>query len=531
MSTEKKSKRTVNSSSNEQLSSSSSQSKETKDAHPTAQKLVYFATESDPISTEKKEVKNYIEKLIAGQISGETHEVEVLTSDGKTSIKTQVRRWKHVTPYPIEFVDPATDMKSLMFAESGEQFIQAFQSDTLRAQLKRRSYGGPNLVHGWLFNFDGVHFDQWPREHADEVVEFGLKIIRQEEATWACMSSIYQLPFDVIKDIISGIQQNGGLLPLEYTDDVSHPLMSEIARLVYSEEEKVDWVELYDRWLQDVVTVVDATTSPPTSEQQWKMALTLRRVLGSDNARLVQADLQRCLRPKGKRQNLIPADFRYLFDFAYKHSWVDRMFLAQCLLRRLVQDSGDWNQRYWTISSTRAAKGNDSLTFVNPGSKVGAIAFRRTGEEASLPGDDPVAMWQMTGPGVKKVIAGILEYSPQLRKDRLVGNVLNKQLLQDSIATRPIQTLSGWKRFAPGRDSKTGQLLKVTPGTAQMVMSYLGKAQDTPAALDNDDDNDASSSSSRVVRFNSDVITTAGHSSGSIYDAPFVRAKTKKLLS
>jgi hypothetical protein len=61
-----------------------------------------------------------------------------------------------------------------------------------------------------------------------------------------------------------------------------------------------------------------------------------------------------------------------------------------------------------------------------------------------------------------------------------------------------------------------------------MVMSYLGKAQDTPAALDHDDDDDDGASSSRVVRFNSDVITTGR--SGSIYTSSFVRAKTKKKL-
>jgi hypothetical protein len=240
---------------------------------------------------------------------------------------------------------------------------------------------------------------------------------------------------------------------------------------------------------------------------------TLGLVLGSDNARLVLADLQRCLLPEGKRQRLIPADFRFTFDAAFRNDNSSReiMFMAQCVLLNLVQDSGDWNQRNWTVSTFAFQKGDDLRTLVHPWMRIWCTGFRLTQQEASLPADDPVAMWQMAGPAVKKVITGILEHSPQLRKDRLVGNILNKQFLRGSTATHPIHTLPGWKRLAPDRDSKTGKIFKVTPGPAQHVMSFLGKAtgwQDTP----------------RVVRFNSDVITAGDY-------APLLRAKKKKLLS
>lgn len=466
---EKKSRRTLT------IEPSSSQGKESankEDKTPTRQRLVYVAARAyanlDDYDAERRDLGDYFTRLVKGYIKGKKMDEE--EEDGVFR-----RLWKDVTPWPVEFVPLGhPDVLNLdlatLFATttSAEQFVLAFRSATLQRQLARKS--GPGLVHGWIFNFD--KYAEYQELGEGERLHDSLKllhaIVRGEKATWASMHAIYYWEFDSIGRLIRACAAGHTTGVAAMMQFPNQRMISEILRLAKEKPDTTDWKDLSNRWTEDVLEPLSMLTSPPNADTQKRMLDTLDLVLGKKDGSIVASDMKRCLLPPGHREPLQPNDAHLVM---LPH---DRRLLVFGLLWKMVEAATPWNQRYWPVARWPLDY-TARWSLINQ-TRIFDIHF--THQEEQLVTDSDTAIYEISTRSAQELVSQIAEVSPQMRKDRLLGGSL---LTYTSIkgggemrAVHPISKLTGRGRFWP--DSKSGG--NKTPGTAQIVTSFLGKASD-----------------------------------------------------
>jgi hypothetical protein len=497
---EKKSRRTLTIS-NEPSSSSSHDTttkKHNEDKTPTQQRLVYVSANPvlEAYDINRQELGKYFTRLVKGYIYGKQTEEK----DGKKH-----RLWEEVTPWPIEFVPLGhpdvmnLDIASLHGSSSVEQFVSAFKSSSLRRQLARKS--GPGLVHGWIFNFDG--YIEHKGQDLNGCLDLLHAIVRGDEATWAFMHTMYYRDFNGIGRLIGACASGFTAGVAGQLQFVPHAMSSEIHRLAKDKPDTTDWKEMSNRWRDDVLEPLSMVTSPPNTDTQKRMLDTLDLVLGKNDGSLVASDMKRCLLPPGRRKPLQPNDARYAISPYPRH------LLIFGLLWKMVEAATPaWNERYWPVARW-PIDFKERWSLINK-TRIFDIDF--TDKEEKMADQSDVAVYDLSMYSAQELASKIAEVSPQMRKDRLLGgNLLTYTSIKGggrSISVHPASKLTGRGRYWP--DSKSGG--NKTPGTMQIVTSFLGKAsdqalRDTVSRFEDDDEQQQQEATAKRQRdYNTDTV-------------------------